>query len=567
MATPILLTRKLDATAQGRGIQLLYLTHRCSTNMKTPRDKPVVSAFWEVTRSLTVTTRRTYILCPEQILNYTGQISVSSSILTRTMQSKFELDYLTCASRLVESLYGEAQLEIAEAIALQYVEAGQLERGVEQAEQLPDAYARDSLLAVITAKALASERESDAIEILDTIEDPIVQNSAIEQMSIEYARSGKFDSALSFADQLSDNASALSFIAIALWQRGQKNDAIDLARSIEPAQQSATLVQLARLSDDEEESLSLLAEARDVAEEIEAAEIKTIALIEIASGYEQRADREHAIETLDQAFEVGEDFESVSLVGLSGDFARDEVLLEILDGFVKVQELDKANEVAEVIEDRFLFARANLKLAVAREAGEDLDEAMAIIGKLEAYSPQEVDVRDNVIVELATAYANRKDYAQARRLISSVISKEKRLLALKDFGKLSDTEAHEIERDLGSPYDKAHYWLGIYDATSASQTDFSEQALAQALASAESLGQPVEKAEAFTEVALRLAKSQRSEQAENYFLAATKAVTNIDGNYLKARALLRLAKASQEAGRKPNQNERPLLDEIIAHVG
>ena len=473
--------------------------------------------------------------------------------------SKFELDYLTCASRLAESLYGEAQLEIAEAIALQYVEAGQLERGVEQAEQLPDAYARDSLLAVITAKALASERESDAIEILDTIEDPIVQNSAIEQMSIEFARSGKFDSALSFADQLSDNASALSFIAIALWQRGQKNDAIDLARSIEPVQQSATLVQLARLSDDEEESLSLLAEARDVAEEIEAAELKVVALIEIASGYERRADREHAIETLDQAFEVGEDFESVSLVGLSGDFARDEVLLEILDGFVKVQELDKANEVAEVIEDRFLFARANLKLAVAREAAEDLDEATAGIGKLEAYSPQEVDVRDNLIVELATAYVNRKDYAKARRLISSVISKEKRLAALKDLGKLSVDEAREIEADLGSSYDKAQYWLGIYDANQ-------PEALAQALASAEGLGQPVEQAEAFTEVALRLAKSQSSEQAENYFLAATKAVTNIDGNYLKARALLRLAKASLEAGRKPNQNERPLLDEIIAHV-
>jgi hypothetical protein len=275
--------------------------------------------------------------------------------------SEFATDYLTCASRIAESLHGEAQLEITEAIALHYVEAEQLERGVELAEQIPDAYARDSLLAVITAKAVASEEEEYATDLLETIEDPILHNSAIEKMAIEFARRGEFDTALELTDQLADNASALGVIAALYWQSGQKDEALDLARSIEFPQESAiALVQLARLSDHNDESLNLLAEARSVAEEIDSAELKVFALIAIASGYEERAEREQSLETLNRAFEVCEDFESGNLIGLSADFARDEALLEIVQGLVRLQDLSKATDVAEAIDDRFLFARANL---------------------------------------------------------------------------------------------------------------------------------------------------------------------------------------------------------------
>lgn len=87
--------------------------------------------------------------------------------------------------------------------------------------------------------------------------------------------------------------------------------------------------------------------------------------------------------------------------------------------------------------------------------------------------------------------------------------------------------------------------------------------MAKALLSAESIERPVEQAEAFTQIALRFAKSQRSGQSERLFLAATNAATLIEGNFLKARAFLRLAKASQDIGRKPNQDEQPLLEQII----
>ena len=89
--------------------------------------------------------------------------------------------------------------------------------------------------------------------------------------------------------------------------------------------------------------------------------------------------------------------------------------------------------------------------------------------------------------------------------------------------------------------------------------------MAKALASAEGVEQPVQKAEVFTEIALRFAKSQ-SPQAENFFLAATTAATLIEGSFLKARALLRLDKASLDAARKPNHNEQRLLEEMMARL-
>jgi hypothetical protein len=250
--------------------------------------------------------------------------------------------------------------------------------------------------------------------------------------------------------------------------------------------------------------------------------------------------------------------------------------MEIVQGLLRLQDLSKATDVAEAIDDRFLFARANLGVAVARgkdsqpsEAAGYLDEAKSVIVELQPYGAQEAEVLDALIIDLAMSYANYKDYDEARRIIRSLTSEEKQRLVLNELGKLcgnagDDRVVSEIAEHLGSPYDKARYWLGIYD--SASQPELSESAMAKALAKAEGIEQPVEKAEVFTGIALRFAKSERNPQAENYFLAATNAATLIEGSFLKARAFLRLAKASQDAGRNPNQNEQRLLEQMMARL-
>jgi hypothetical protein len=166
------------------------------------------------------------------------------------------------------------------------------------------------------------------------------------------------------------------------------------------------------------------------------------------------------------------------------------------------------------------------------------------------------------------SYADARDYDEARRIIRSLASEEKQRLVFNELGKLcgragDDREISEIAEQLGSPYDKVRYWLGIYDSSS-SRPELSESAMAKALASAEGVEQPVEKAEVFTEIALRFAKTEQSAQAENYFLTATNAATLIEGSFLQARAFVRLAKASQE--RKPNQNEQRLLEQMMARL-
>ena len=480
-----------------------------------------------------------------------------------------EIDYLACASRLAETLDGDAFSEVASAIALQYVEAGDWDRGVELAEQIPDVYARDSVIAAIAARAVAWGSADDALDLLDTIDDPILANSAIEAMSIEFARLGAFDTALDLAGQLSDNGPALGSIAVLYWQNGRKEEALDLARSIEFAQQGATtLVQLAKLTDDKEESLNLLAEARTMAEEIDSAELKVFALMAIAAGYEERVEREQALEALNRAIEVCDDFESGSLVGLSGAFAKDEALLQLVEALLRNDDLSQASDLSEAIEDRFVFAAANLRLAIARgndqessEAAKHLDEVREMIVETEAYGQQEANVRDGLIIDLAMAYANNGDYAEARGTIELVISGVTAGLALKELGKLCgsaghDREVSEIAEALQSAYDKVQYWLGIYDSTT------SEAAMTNALATAATLAQPVEKAEVLTQIASRFAKSQRTSEAETTFLAATNAALLIEGSFLKTRAFLRLA----GTGRKPNHDEQRLIEEVMARA-
>ena len=491
-------------------------------------------------------------------------------------ESEYELDYLTCASRLAESLFGESFIEINEAVALLYVEAGELERGVERAEQMPDAYARDSLMALITPKAVASENEDYALELVETIDDPVLQNSAIENMSIEFARRGDFDTALNLADQLTDNDSALGSIATFYWQSGLKNEAVELARSIEFAQQRAmTLAQLAKLSDEDEECSELLVEAQNVAEEMEPDELKVYALMAVASVYEDRADREQSLEVLNRALEVSDDSESTGPIGLSGSFTTDELLLQILQALLRLDAFSKAEEVTDAIEDRFLFARANLGLAVARGKDQERGEAIAyladsreMITGLEPLSKQESDVHDAMIIDLAMSYANYEDYAEARRQIKSVASEQMQVLAFKELGKLcgragDERWTRELAEDLQSHFDKTQYWLEIYNATNSDHPELSERALTKALAAAEDIERPVEKAKALTEIAVTFAKTQRTAQAESRFLAATNTASLIEGTFLKAQAFIRLAKASQDAGRTPNQSEKAVLEKII----
>jgi tetratricopeptide (TPR) repeat protein len=484
-------------------------------------------------------------------------------------RSEFEVDYLTCASRLLESLHGEAYAQIAEELALQYVETDRLEHAVELAEQFPDAYARDSVLAAIAVKAVASGQEDYATELLETIEDPIIYNRTLEEMSIEFARREKFDTALSLTDQLSNNASALGSIATIYWQRGLKDEALDLARSIE-AQESATiLAQFAKLCDQKDECSNLLVEAQQVAEEIDSVELKVAALLTIASAFEEQGDREHSLEILNRVFEVCEDYESADAMGLAAYFPRDQALLQIVEALLRLQDVSKATEVTEAIEDRFLFARANLGLAIAQgRSPESLEEPKEMIVDLEVYGPQEAEVSDALMMDLATEYAKCNEYAEARGIIASVSSEKMQRLAFTELGKLCASAEHhhaifEIEQDLGTAYDKALYWLAIHDATGSHNPELSQKALAKAQSSAEGIEHPVEKADALTEIALRFAKNQRIGQGEEFFLAATTTVTQMEGSFLQARALLRLAKVSQETSRKPNQDEQRLLAQII----
>jgi hypothetical protein len=238
-------------------------------------------------------------------------------------------------------------------------------------------------------------------------------------------------------------------------------------------------------------------------------------------------------------------------MGLSADFAKDEALLQIVEGFLRLEDLSKATDLGEEIQDAIIFAGANLRVAVARgkgaepgEATKYLDEVRDMIVETEAYGQQEANVRDRLIVDLALAYANNGNYAEARRTIQLVIFDETRELALKELGKLcagagAEQEVSEIEKALRSAYDKTQYWLGIYDATT------SETAMTNALAIAGVLDQPVEKAEAFTAIALRFAKGHRATETDSVLLAATNAATLIEGSFLQARAFLHLAKASQ----------------------
>ena len=487
------------------------------------------------------------------------------------------VEFLTTAEKLAENLQSDARAEAVSILAARYAKLGLVDHAIDLAETISDPFTRDNtLLEIVTgsiAFAAADYRES----LLEMVDEPGMRSVAIEEIAVKYAEVGDLDNSLEFVDQLDDADAALSRIAVVSGSFSPRS--IELASAIaDPEIRATTFGQLAiaaQRAEARSEAEELRAEALRVAGEIEFSQNKIYALVGIASLHDEAGDTEQALEILSQALEESENFEAMPAAGLSSSFPRGQALAQIVGGFARLGDFDKADLAAEQIEDPFQFANASSKEALEyfREGQVDqaltlLSEALELVLDEPVYGEQGVLVKDSMLTELALDFAIVGQFEKGLEVIEKLSSDASRNAALEHVGKQcaragNANEVFQAAESITDDSSTTSYWLTITDVLRQSdESDLTPRALSEASRSAATIEDDYERTLSLIEVAHRFALTENSAKASELFTRALTTVSELQRDDQKALALLKADERFRELNRKPSEEERQLLKQL-----
>ncbi|HJQ32470.1 MAG TPA: hypothetical protein VJ866_09830 [Pyrinomonadaceae bacterium] len=464
-------------------------------------------------------------------------------------------------------------------LAEQYAQAGELDAAADTAERIGDSFVKDGALANVAARAVELGDDQFAEELIGAIDDPGLYALALGEMAVKYAEAGEFDRAVEAAGELDDDAPTLSRIAMLYAGAGEFERAAEVCDSIEdPAVRSATYCGLtagALRVGLHEEAAELLSKADAAAAEIESSQSGVYALIEIASRYKELGEDERAVEALDGARRLCDDFDGTPHAGMAKSFAKDEALADLADAFAGSGRFDLAEQVADEIENAFRFASALIKLALAYhavgrgdEASENLVAAREAVLEEEVVGDFGVIERDRLLAELAAGYLTAGDAEEALRVAGMMSLEAQRHEALKELA----TRCAHSGRDgmalraagmIEDTFARALCRLELADAfAAAGQPELSERAASGALADAEAIEHAYAKAVAFMEAASSSARRGGAPSARNLLRRSLVAVSFVRDNYHRAVAIISLASRYREFGLEASATELEILEEM-----
>ena len=490
-------------------------------------------------------------------------------------------DVLEIAILLTQTVEGDGYSELAQSIATQLAQRGDLQRALDVAETIADPYLKDQTLGLIAAQTIDSN-EIDPGELLDEIEDPVLRDLATEQVAVQYAATGDLENSLALVSQLPDNEPVLSLIAVGFAANGFETQSLEVLQSIEnPATRVAVSSQLSSAllkKGKTPEAESLLTSAESDLNQIEYPEERINAALNLASVLRDLSRNDEAFEHLKQSAVLCKEFEESDAEALETVFVRDEALAQIASEMAHVGHLSEADSLLEEIGDAFQFARATVQLAIAHHKSGNLEESLKllkqaheIIAEQPTYGEYGQRMRDTLFAEIAAAYANCGFYEQALDLADEITDSDEKLRTLIRVAQAavnSEQYAH-IKRasdNLKDEVSKASFWLSLSESFRANdQSESFDDAIAKSIDNAERIRMPYEQSLILAEIGLRLAESS-PEKADSVFLKAVENLRAIEGGYRRVAILLNLSQKYWKLDRQPGPEERVVFRDLTAHL-
>jgi tetratricopeptide (TPR) repeat protein len=488
---------------------------------------------------------------------------------------KTHLGFLDTAQEIARTIDNlEGRSELLALIAFKYAESGQLDVGVDVAETIGDSYQRDQALAGLAARCIRFDECDYADQLAGLIEDDGIYATAIEEMALAYVESGAAEKSTEVAGRVGESAPILSRIGLECVARGQTDQALAVARSIDYADLKApVLVELAARAYREgrdQEALERLLEATDTADEIEFPEqqiftLATIALLNKKCGQEQAA-----LEILERAHRLCHESEG---------FDKDSVLTQVAGGFAELGNYGRAGQVRQEIKAPFQYADASVKMASACYPAGDIDRALTLLKDAaeiarneQVYGEQTMIMRENMLDALAICYATIGHYDEALQVIELMISLDQQNRTQTEISKLcvssgNNNRAFEVSRLIKSNYARVQCDLELVDAFIASeQLELADHTLSQALSHATEIETPYQKALALMQIAARLARREQTSRVSEVLFDALTMPALIKDRHQQSLALIQLADKYRELKLEAGEREQASLEAMMVKL-
>ena len=488
------------------------------------------------------------------------------------------IQLIDAAVEIASFLETRERNEIAVEAAANYATFGLLDDAIRSAEGISDSYLRDTAVARMAVNVIECEPETAVLSLVESIEDPGIQNLALEQVSVKYAEVNLFDKALEVSGCLEDQDSALAKVVPLIAEKHSLEWGIELVGELDDSNLRATclieLATIAKNSGRHEQAEQLLTQAEAEVEN-QATFDRVMQLIAIADVYGELNQTQKEKEILKQAYRLCSEVEGPPDVDFGQTFARNELLVHVAGALAKCHEYEQSNLALEQIEGPLEFARAAAQQAFAfHDDGQDtqasnlLVEASELVSSQPCFGERSLYVRDITHQELALAYGTIQNFPKGSQEALLIADPEQQLVTLIELGKKAAlaglvNSVFDIHEEVNGAHRRAAYLLAVSDALlKDGNKELAIKLLLKAIADTDEIQRVDQKCLIQIQLAFGLIEADLEPKANQLLLTVLETTVNIKDAYQQSRILLAMAEQYHQHARELNSSENQILEKL-----
>jgi tetratricopeptide (TPR) repeat protein len=476
------------------------------------------------------------------------------------------------ATYIAENIGGsDGHAEAMKEVVALYVEEADVDTAARLADTVDDPFTRDRLLLLVAEKCAELDDDEYALQLVEAIEEDGFQSVARERLAMRKASIGEFDKAFELAESLNHSSDAFAVIAAEQAAKGFETESEKTLARIEfPYAKVNALLNIAtnyEAKDEREKARAAIVNAVETARDIEFKEEKIRALQDAASHFAHVFANDKVIDTLAKAREEAETLDGVH---------RENFLSQIALGFLRAGSLDLAERTLDLIGDKVLIASTLAGYSMhfdesgeRADALETLEEAYQI---LKSQSEREVrSSKDKFTLygTLALLYAKYEKTERGVEVALEIRDDATRYHALSQIAQVcalreADDLAHQILNLIDEDSERLFALIGLSDVErKAKRRDEALNYLKEAYNYCANVPQLSARSLAYNAIARRFHDLSDAEAARAAAHENLEAISQIRDESAKAVSLLNLAEVYKSLNFDLTGDEQAILRTML----
>lgn len=482
---------------------------------------------------------------------------------------------LSCATFLAEDIRSaDGHSEALKAIVPHYLARGDVDFAAELSNTVDDPFVRDRLLLLVAEKCAAIDDDEYAFQLIEAIEEFGMQEAARERVVLQKSLKGDFEAALQVAENLSHPSDALAVIAVRQASQDDEENAqktiekIDFPNAKVGALQAITSLKIK--NGETGKAADLLDDAVEAAKDIEHAEEKIRAFIEIANQFIEAGRSDKAIEAFDKA--------KTSAVNLD-NVHRDAFLANVAHGFLRAGSLDLADRALDQVADKtqissclVSFAQEFWRRDEKNEALEALEEAYAILKSQHEKETRDSRAKFALFASIAVQFAQFEKPERAIEIAQTNDDEQQANAALAQIAQVcaqkgNDDLMRQAIQAISTDDSRFFALVGISDAKkNAGEINEAMETLNEAAQLAETVPQLSVRSSAFNELAKRFIEYGEKDRARQLLHENLEIIAQIRDESSRAVALANLSELKNQADFSLTDAEKEILFTLMRNA-